>query len=44
MIKKIIGVEVQEEVYDMAKRSIELNNLQNKFEVINENILNLNKI
>ncbi len=43
-LKKIIGVEVQEEVYDMAKRSIELNNLQNKFEVINENILNLNKI
>lgn len=40
-LKKIIGVEVQKEVYDMAKRSIELNNLQDKFEIINENIKNL---
>ena len=43
-LKKVIGVEVQEEVYDMAKRSIILNNLENKFEIINENILNLEKI
>ena len=28
-LKKVIGVEVQEEVYDMAKRSIILNNLEN---------------
>lgn len=42
-LKKIIGVEVQEEVYDMANRSIKLNNLEDKFEVINENILNLDK-
>ena len=41
---KITGVEIQKEVYDMAKRSIELNNLQNRFEVINQDILNLNKI
>lgn len=39
-----VGVEIQEEVADMAKRSIELNNLQNKIEVINENILNLKNI
>lgn len=39
--KKIVGVEVQKEVYDMAKRSIELNNLQDRFEIINENIRNL---
>ena len=42
--KKIVGVEVQEEVYDMAKRSIELNNLQDRFEIINENITNLKSI
>ena len=43
-LKKIIGVEIQEEVYKMAKKSIELNKLENKFETINENILNLNNI
>ena len=43
-LKKIIGVEIQEEVSDMAKRSALLNNLQDKFQVFNENILNLNKI
>ena len=42
--KKIIGVEVQEEVYDMARRSIELNNLQERFEVINQNINKLKSI
>lgn len=43
-LKKIIGVEVQKEVYDMACRSVKLNNLESRFEIINENILNLNKI
>ena len=43
-LKKIIGVEVQEEVYDMACRSAKLNNLENKFEVINENVLNLENV
>ena len=43
-LKKITGVEVQEEVYDMACRSAKLNNLEDKFEVINENILNLENI
>lgn len=42
--KKIIGIEVQEKVYEMAKRSIELNNLQDRFEVKNENIKNLKNI
>ena len=41
-LKKIIGVEIQEEVYKVAKKSIKLNKLENKFEIINENILNLN--
>ena len=31
-------------VYDMAKRSIALNKLENRCEIINENILNLEKI
>lgn len=41
---KIIGVEIQEEVYDMAKRSANLNNLQDRFEIINENIKDLDQI
>ena len=43
-LKKIVGVEIQEEVSNMAKRSIKLNDLENRFEIINENILNLNNI
>lgn len=43
-LSKIIGVEVQEEVYNLAKRNIKLNKLEKKFEVINENIKNLEKI
>ena len=42
--KIIVGVEVQLDVYDMAKRSIKLNNLEDRFEVINENIKNLYNI
>lgn len=43
-LKKVIGVEIQEEVADMAKRSSKLNNLENRFEIVNENILNLKDI
>lgn len=43
-LKKIIGVEIQEEVAKMAKRSVVLNNLEERFEVINKNILELNTI
>lgn len=42
--KKIVGVEIQEEVAEMAMRSVRLNNLENKIEIINENILNLKNI
>ena len=38
------GVEIQEEVADMAKRSVKLNDLEEKIEIINENILNLKDI
>ncbi len=44
MLKEIIGIEKQKEVYEMAQRSIKLNNLENKFKIINEDIINLNKI
>lgn len=37
-LKEIIGVEIQEEVCDMAKRSSILNNLQDRFKVINEDL------
>ncbi len=41
---KFVGVEIQEEVANMAMRSVKLNNLENKIEIINENILNLENI
>ena len=40
-IKNVTGVEVQSEVVDMANRSIELNNLKNKFQIINCDIKNI---
>ena len=40
-LKEIVGVEVQEEVFDMACRSAKLNNLEDKFKVLNSNILDL---
>lgn len=43
-IKKVIGVEVQSEIADMARRSISLNKLDNNFEIINTNIKNVDKV
>ncbi len=37
-LKKIYGVEVQEEVAEMAKRNVILNHLQDKMEIIHKNI------
>ena len=42
-LKKVIGIEIQKDVCDMAKRSIELNKINEKFEIICDSILNLNK-
>lgn len=39
---KFVGIEVQEEVADMAKRSVKLNSLENKIEILNMSILDLN--
>lgn len=38
---KILGIEIQKDVADMAKRSIEINNLQNIIEIINEDVNNI---
>jgi len=40
-LRKIIGIEIQDDMADMAKRSCILNDLQDRFEVINANIKNL---
>ena len=37
-LKEIIGIEIQKDVANMAKRSIRLNNLENMFQIVNENI------
>lgn len=41
--EKIIGVEIQEEIYDLAKRSVELNNLENQITIINDNLKDIYK-
>lgn len=43
-LKEIIGVEIQKDVYEMAQRSAKLNQLENKFKLLNEDIKNLSKI
>ena len=37
-LNKIYGIEIQEDVANLARKNIELNNLTNRFEIINENI------
>ena len=41
---KITGIEIQKEVAEMANRSIMLNNLQNRVQIICENIKNLKQL
>ena len=38
---KIYGVEIQEDVYDLAKKSIDINNLSNQIEIINDDVKNI---
>lgn len=40
--KKIIGIEIQKNVYEMAKKSVKINNLEEKFKIINDDIKNIN--
>ena len=43
-LKKVVGIEIQQDVANMAKRSSQLNNLQDRFEVVNTNIIYLKNI
>ena len=43
-LKKIIGIEIQEEVCKLAKKNVILNNLENRMEIVNDNIKNISKI
>lgn len=40
---KIVGVEVQAHSYDLAIKSINLNNLDNQIEMVNANLIGINK-
>ena len=41
----IYGVEIQEDVYELGKKSVEINNLSNQIELINDDVKNIsNKI
>ena len=42
--KEFVGVEIQEDVAEMAERSVQLNKLEDKITILNENILNLKNI
>ena len=41
---KIIGVEIQEEVCEMATRSVKLNDLEDRVEIVNADIKEIDKI
>lgn len=41
---KIYGLEIQQDVADMAKRSVQLNNLEGIIEIISENVKKVNEI
>ena len=43
-VKKIIGVEIQKELAEIATRNVELNNLQEKIEIIHEDINKIENI
>jgi len=43
-LNKIIGVEILENMCEMAKRSIKLNKLEGKLSIINEDVKNIDKI
>ena len=41
---KIIGIELQDEIYDLAKKSIEINKLENRIDIIKEDVKNIDKL
>ena len=40
---KIVGVEIQKDIYELAKKSVEINHLNNQIYLINNNLNNLKK-
>ena len=42
--KKIIGIEIQEESAEMARRSVKMNSLQDRVEILNEDLKNLKHV
>ena len=40
---KIVGVELQKEVFDLAKKSVSMNNLDNQIEILNMDVNSLSK-
>ena len=41
---KIIGIELQDEIYDLAKKSIEINKLENRIDIIKEDVKKIDKL
>ena len=41
---KIIGVEIQKPVYELAKKSVKINNLDNQIKIINDDVKNISKM
>lgn len=39
----IIGVEIQKEIYDLAKKTLKINNLENKIKLINDDMKNISE-
>ena len=40
---KIVGVEIQKDIYELAKKSVEINKLDKQITIINDNLENLSK-
>ncbi len=40
---KVYGVEIQEDVYDLARKSVDINNLSKQIEIINDDVKNIVK-
>ena len=38
---KVYGVEIQKDVYDLAKKSVDINNLSNQIEIMNDDVKNI---
>lgn len=41
---KVVGIEIQKEIYDLALKSIKMNNLEDKIKLINDDVKNITKI